>query len=94
MMAYCPSPLLLRSTVTPDILLITFATVMSGESSMAFALITLTTLTEFFSIFLAATSDRPRPVAVTTAASSITISGSMEIRSSSNGILNSTSWSL
>ena len=49
---------------------------------MALALMTLTTFIEFFSMFRAAISDLPRPVAVTTTPSSISISGSIEIFSS------------
>ena len=46
---------------------------------MAFALITFTTLTEFLSMLLAATSVLPLPVAVITAASSMTTSCSIRI---------------
>ena len=42
-MAYCPSPLLLRSIVTPDMRWMTLATVISGDNSIALALITFTT---------------------------------------------------
>ena len=71
-MAYCPSPLLLRSMVTPDILWITLATVMSGDNSMAFALMTLTTFMACFSIPRAPASVLPGLVAVTVTPSSST----------------------
>ena len=55
-MAYCPSPDELRSVVTPDIFWMMFPTVMSGDSSMARELITLTTFIEFRSIMRAPVS--------------------------------------
>ena len=68
-MAYCPSPLLLRSTVTPDIRWITFATVISGESSIALALITFTTFIACRSIPRAPASVRPGLEAITVTSS-------------------------
>ena len=73
-MAYWPSPLELRSMVTPLMRWMTLATVMSGLSSMAFALMTLTTFSAFFSISLAPASVRPGFSAVTvTSCSSMTL---------------------
>ena len=78
-MAYCPSPLLFRSTVTPLMRCMTLATVMSGLSSMAFALITFITCIALFSNCRAPVSVTPGFVAITTASESITSLPSMHI---------------
>ena len=74
--AYCPSPLLFLSTVTPDILWMAFATVRSGDSSIALALNTLTTLRDARSMALALASVLPWFSADMVAPSSIRLSGS------------------
>ena len=81
-MAYCPSPLLLRSTVTPDMRWMTLATVMSGDSSMAFALITFTTFIDCRSMARAPASDRPGLWAMTVTPSSSTSSSARRMDTS------------
>ena len=75
-MAYCPSPLLLRSIVTPDIRWITLATVISGDSSMALALMTLTTFMACFSMPRAPASVLPGLWAITVTSFSTCVSES------------------
>ena len=76
-MAYCPSPLLFRSTVTPDIRLTALATVTSEESSIALALITLSTHIDSFSSLRAPASLRPLLCASTATVFSVTLMSSI-----------------